>query len=203
MTLCINPRCDRPQNSDNAQFCQNCQSELLLNQRYRAVGDLNVSSEGARGNLGGEVFPGAKAEAGGSGAVSINGNELASGEDGVDLRADIGAEFEFDAGYQDSRISYGIEVCAGIGVGARYQYSGSVDAPGIITHPDAVWDSAVEEVTSYVPEMPNFSTDPNTYTAQAEQYVVQQVQEYVPVAEEVSQVAEVISDLVGALEDLW
>ncbi|WP_121969206.1 serine/threonine protein kinase [Leptolyngbya sp. BC1307] len=37
MTLCINPRCDKPQNHDNAQFCQNCQSALLLKQRYRAV----------------------------------------------------------------------------------------------------------------------------------------------------------------------
>lgn len=37
MTLCINPRCDQPENSDNAQFCQNCQSSLLLKQRYRAT----------------------------------------------------------------------------------------------------------------------------------------------------------------------
>jgi len=37
MTLCINPRCDKPQNSDTAHFCQNCESALLLKQRYRAV----------------------------------------------------------------------------------------------------------------------------------------------------------------------
>jgi serine/threonine protein kinase len=37
MTLCINPRCPNPQNSDNAQFCQSCQSSLLLKQRYRAM----------------------------------------------------------------------------------------------------------------------------------------------------------------------
>ena len=46
MTLCINPRCNQPQNSDNAQFCQNCQSELLLKQRYRAV---KVLGEGGFG----------------------------------------------------------------------------------------------------------------------------------------------------------
>lgn len=40
MTLCINPRCDQPDNSDNAQFCQNCQSSLLLKQRYRATNVL-------------------------------------------------------------------------------------------------------------------------------------------------------------------
>lgn len=165
-------------------------------------GDLNVSSEGARGNLGGEVFAGAKAEAGGSGSVSINGNDFARGEGGADIRGGIGVEFDVDAGYQDGQISGGIDLGGALGVGFGYQYSGSVDAPGIITHPDAVWDSAVEEVTSYVPEMPDFSTDPNTYTAQAEQYVVQQVQEYVPVLEEVSQVAEVINDPVGTLEDI-
>ena len=37
MTLCINPRCQKPQNSDNTQFCQNCGSSLLLKQRYRAM----------------------------------------------------------------------------------------------------------------------------------------------------------------------
>jgi len=37
MTLCINSSCDKPQSPDNAQFCQNCGSELLLKQRYRAV----------------------------------------------------------------------------------------------------------------------------------------------------------------------
>ncbi len=37
MTLCINPNCDRPQNSDNLLFCQNCGSELLLGGRYRVV----------------------------------------------------------------------------------------------------------------------------------------------------------------------
>lgn len=37
MTLCINPRCNQPDNPDNAQFCQDCQSSLLLKQRYRAT----------------------------------------------------------------------------------------------------------------------------------------------------------------------
>lgn len=37
MTLCINPRCAHPENPDNAQFCQSCQSSLLLKQRYRAT----------------------------------------------------------------------------------------------------------------------------------------------------------------------
>lgn len=57
-------------------------------------------------------------------------------------------------------------------------------------------------VSSYVPEIPGHSTDPNIYTNQAEQYVVQQVQEYVPIPEEVSQVAEVISDPGSVIEDI-
>jgi hypothetical protein len=165
-------------------------------------GDLNVSSDCARGSLGGEAFAGAKAEIGGSGAASIDGNEFARGEGGVDARAGIGVDANIDAGYQAGQIQYGIDMGAAIGVGAGYQYSGSVDAPGIVTHPDVVWESAVEEVSSYVPEIPSYSTDPNTYTNQAEQYVVQQVQEYVPVPQEVSQVAEVISDPGSAIEDI-
>lgn len=165
-------------------------------------GDLSVTSDGARGNLGGGAFAGAKAEVGGSGALSVDGNEFARGKGGVDARAGIGVDANIDAGYQDGQINYGFDAGAAIGVGAGYQYSGSVDAPGIITHPDAVGESAVEEVSSYVPEIPSYSTDLSTYTAQTEQYVVQQVQEYVPIPEEVSQVAEVISDPGSVIEDI-
>jgi eukaryotic-like serine/threonine-protein kinase len=37
MTLCINPRCQDPKNSDSVQFCQSCGSELLLELKYRAI----------------------------------------------------------------------------------------------------------------------------------------------------------------------
>ncbi len=37
MTLCINPRCPTPKNSDSVQFCQSCGSELLLELKYRAI----------------------------------------------------------------------------------------------------------------------------------------------------------------------
>jgi len=158
-------------------------------------GDLNVSSDGAYGSLGGDAFAGAKAEAGGSGAMSIDGNEFARGEGGVDARAGVGVNANIDAGYQDGHIQYGVDMGAAVGVGAGYHYSGSVDAPGIITHPDAVWESAVHEI-------PSFSTDPNTYTAHAEHYVVEQFQDYVPsIPVEVSHVAEVISDPGSAVED--
>ena len=46
LSLCITPRCDKPQNSDNVQFCQNCGSALLLKQRYRAT---KVLGEGGFG----------------------------------------------------------------------------------------------------------------------------------------------------------
>lgn len=37
MSLCINPRCSRPENSGTLLFCQNCGSELLLEGRYQVV----------------------------------------------------------------------------------------------------------------------------------------------------------------------
>jgi serine/threonine protein kinase len=46
MTICINPRCPNPQNSDNVQFCESCGSSLLLKQRYRAT---KVLGEGGFG----------------------------------------------------------------------------------------------------------------------------------------------------------
>jgi serine/threonine protein kinase len=46
MTLCINPRCAHPENSDNDQFCQSCQSSLLLKQRYRTTKVLGAGGFG-------------------------------------------------------------------------------------------------------------------------------------------------------------
>ncbi|WP_138505942.1 serine/threonine-protein kinase [Nostoc sp. PA-18-2419] len=42
MTLCINPKCPRPQNSQNILFCQACGSELLLEGRYRVTHQLGT-----------------------------------------------------------------------------------------------------------------------------------------------------------------
>ncbi|MDZ8189144.1 MAG: serine/threonine-protein kinase [Nostoc sp. ChiSLP02] len=42
MTLCINPKCPRPQNSENILFCQACGSELLLEGRYRVTRQLGT-----------------------------------------------------------------------------------------------------------------------------------------------------------------
>ncbi|MDJ0589791.1 MAG: serine/threonine-protein kinase [Pleurocapsa sp. MO_226.B13] len=40
MSLCINPQCQKPNNSDTTIFCQSCGSELLLDGRYRVLGEL-------------------------------------------------------------------------------------------------------------------------------------------------------------------
>ncbi len=40
MSLCINPKCQNPQNPDNTIFCQSCGSELLLQGRYRVKREL-------------------------------------------------------------------------------------------------------------------------------------------------------------------
>lgn len=47
MSLCINPSCFKPENSDNVLFCQACESELLLAGRYRVTRLL--SSKGGFG----------------------------------------------------------------------------------------------------------------------------------------------------------
>jgi WD40 repeat protein len=40
MSYCLNPDCQKPDNTDAARFCQNCGSKLLLKDRYRAVAML-------------------------------------------------------------------------------------------------------------------------------------------------------------------
>ncbi len=37
MTYCLNPKCQEPENSQTAEHCSNCGSNLLLRQRYRPI----------------------------------------------------------------------------------------------------------------------------------------------------------------------
>ncbi|WP_416669288.1 protein kinase domain-containing protein [Egbenema bharatensis] len=37
MSYCLNPTCRKPQNPNNARFCQTCGTRLLLDNRYRAI----------------------------------------------------------------------------------------------------------------------------------------------------------------------
>ncbi|MCM1981852.1 protein kinase domain-containing protein [Lyngbya confervoides] len=46
MSLCINPQCQRPQNSDQTSFCQTCGSELVLAGQYRVLGELGSGGFG-------------------------------------------------------------------------------------------------------------------------------------------------------------
>jgi len=48
MSLCINPNCKQPNNSDQNLFCQSCGSELLISGRYRIIKLL--SDKGGFGN---------------------------------------------------------------------------------------------------------------------------------------------------------
>ena len=46
MSLCINPQCQKPNNSDTTIFCQGCGSELLLDGRYRVLRELGQGGFG-------------------------------------------------------------------------------------------------------------------------------------------------------------
>ena len=46
MTLCVNPKCQRPENSDQTAFCQTCGSELLLEGKYRVQSELGAGGFG-------------------------------------------------------------------------------------------------------------------------------------------------------------
>ncbi|MCP2732553.1 serine/threonine-protein kinase, partial [Limnofasciculus baicalensis] len=46
MSLCINPDCSQPQNTDNQIFCSTCGSEILLEGRYRVTRPLGAGGFG-------------------------------------------------------------------------------------------------------------------------------------------------------------
>ena len=46
MSLCINPRCPNPNNSDTQLFCNSCSSELLLEGRYRVMRQMGSGGFG-------------------------------------------------------------------------------------------------------------------------------------------------------------
>ena len=46
MSLCINPKCQQPVNSDTTIFCKGCGSELLLDGRYRVLRELGQGGFG-------------------------------------------------------------------------------------------------------------------------------------------------------------
>ena len=46
MSLCINPHCPNPNNSDTQLFCNSCSSELLLEGRYRVMRQMGSGGFG-------------------------------------------------------------------------------------------------------------------------------------------------------------
>jgi WD40 repeat protein len=46
MSYCLNPRCQKPQNPNNAKFCSTCGSRLLLDNRYRAIKSISQGGIG-------------------------------------------------------------------------------------------------------------------------------------------------------------
>ena len=46
MSLCINPQCKKPSNSDTLIFCKGCGSELLIDGRYRVIRELGQGGFG-------------------------------------------------------------------------------------------------------------------------------------------------------------
>ena len=46
MSICINPHCSKPDNSDKVLFCESCGSELLLEGRYRTTKQLGQGGFG-------------------------------------------------------------------------------------------------------------------------------------------------------------
>lgn len=97
--------------------------------------------------LSGDAFAGAKAELDTGGSLSINGNEIAEIQSHSAAMAGIGASIDADLGFKDNCITYKFDAGASLGIGGEFGVEGSFAAPGILTHPEAVFESIVDELT--------------------------------------------------------
>jgi hypothetical protein len=168
-------------------------AKAFVGAEVQGQGDILLSEDNARAKVGAEAFAGSKAEVDYGGALSVDGKDFARGEGGLDARAGISVNALLDIGYQDEKIHYGADIGAAIGVGAGLHYSGSVDAPGIITHPGAVWESIEDKVIDYIPDVTIPDMDPIN--------IREQVESYIPIPDEVNHVAEVLTNPIDALKD--
>lgn len=46
MSYCLHPDCQKPQNTNDAKFCQSCGSKILLGERYRAIKPIGAGGFG-------------------------------------------------------------------------------------------------------------------------------------------------------------
>jgi hypothetical protein len=106
--------------------------------------DITFSEDNIYGSLRGKAFTGVEVEKKLGGSLSVDGDDFARVEAHGGVKAGIGAELNADIGYHDGQIDFEMDIGASIGIGGSVGYKGSVDAPGILTHPEAVIKSVIE-----------------------------------------------------------
>ena len=99
-----------------------------------------VSPDDASVNMNGGGFAGAKASVDASGALSLNGEQLAEIHGDAGVRAGIGASGKLDAGYDNGTLHLDMGAGLALGLGAEADWGVSVQVP------DFVGDQIVGEV---------------------------------------------------------
>jgi hypothetical protein len=122
----------------------NSQTRVFAGSKVSAETDIVISKDNIHGDLGAKAFAGIEIEKKLDGSLSVDGDSFARAETYGGLKAGIGAELNADVGYRDGQINFGMDLGATLGIGASGGFKGSVDAPGILTHPEAVLESVIE-----------------------------------------------------------
>jgi hypothetical protein len=122
----------------------NSQTRAFVGSKIEAETDVILSKDNVHGGLRGKAFTGIEVEKKLDGSLSVDGDSFARAEAHGGGKVGIGAELNADVGYRDGQINVEMGLGAAFGVGASGGFKGSIDAPGILTHPEDVLKSVIE-----------------------------------------------------------
>jgi antitoxin component HigA of HigAB toxin-antitoxin module len=111
--------------------------------------DIVLSEDNVYAGLGAKAFAGVEIQRKLGGSLSVDGDSFTRAEIHAAAKAGIGAELNVDVGYRNGQIDFEIDMDAAFGIGYGVGFKASVDAPGILTHPEAVIESITPGIISH------------------------------------------------------
>lgn len=139
-------------------------AKALAGAEAEGEASISASSDNVNAAVNGEGFVGAKGEYEANGSLLVNNDDFASVSSSGYAAVGVGADLGATGGYNDGSVEFGFNAGVALGVGAGYKFQGSVDLPGLVTHPEAALEGTLDDLQ-------------NTFTEDAINNVAQEAEE--------------------------